>query len=63
MLHIKNYTFSLYIWGVVLFIIIMIPNFIWFAIPAGNDPLRSESVTQTIDVIGSIFQVMVECCI
>lgn len=36
----------------------MIPNFIWFAIPAGNDLLRSESITQTIDVIGSIFQVM-----
>lgn len=36
----------------------MIPNFIWFAVPAPNDVLRNESVTAIVDMIGSIFQVL-----
>ena len=46
------------VWGLVVFLIIMIPNFIWFAVPAPNDILRTESVTKVIDAIGSIFQVL-----
>lgn len=46
------------IWGLITFIIIMIPNFIWFAVPAPNDILRGESVTETVDTIASICQVL-----
>ena len=34
-------------YGLLLFIIIMVPNFIWFLVPATNDILRNE-----IDVMG-----------
>ena len=36
----------------------MLPNFIWFAVPAPNDILRNESVTAIVDIIGSICQVL-----
>ena len=42
-----RYCKSFEIWGLLLFLIVMIPNFIWFAIPAPNDILRAESVTET----------------
>lgn len=54
----KKYRFSFDISGLVIFSIIMIPNFIWFAVPAPNDILRNESVTTVVDTIGSIFQVL-----
>ena len=44
--------------GLILFLIIMIPNFIWFVVPAPNDVLRTESVTGTIDSIASVCQVL-----
>ena len=53
----KNYKFCFNIWGLVLFLIIMLPNFIWFAIPAPNDILRTDSVTHTVDAIGSFCQI------
>ena len=53
----KKYKMGFDIWGLVVFLIIMIPNFIWFAVPAPNDILRTESVTKVIDAIGSIAQV------
>lgn len=52
----KKYKFGFDIWGLAVFLIVMIPNFIWFAFPAPNDVLRSESITATIDTIGSICQ-------
>lgn len=54
----KNYKFSFDVWGLAIFLIIMIPNFIWFAIPAPNDILRTESKTAVIDTIASVFQVL-----
>ena len=45
-------------WALVLFFIIMMPNFIWFAVPAPNDILRGESITKTVDEIASICQVL-----
>ena len=36
----------------------MIPNFIWFFVPAPNDVLRTGSVTGTIDNIASVCQVL-----
>lgn len=52
----KKYKFSFDIFGLVIFLIVMIPNFIWFTVPAPNDILRNESATSIIDTIGSIFQ-------
>ena len=53
----KKYQFGFGVWGLALFLLIMVPNFIWFAIPAPDDVLRHESVTPFIDTLASIFQV------
>ena len=53
----KNYKFCFNICSLLLFLIIMFPNFIWFAIPAPNDILRADSVTPTVDAIGSFCQI------
>lgn len=55
---IKKYKVGFDIWGLMTFIFIMIPNFIWFAVPAPNDILRGESITKIVDVIASICQVL-----
>ena len=54
----ENYKFGFDSWGLILFLVIMLPNFIWFAVPAPNDILRAESVTKVVDVIGSVCQVV-----
>lgn len=54
----KNYRFSFNVWGMILFLAIMLPNLIWFFVPASNDILRSDSVTPNIDLIASICQVL-----
>ena len=54
----KKYKFGFDIWGLVIFLIVMIPTFIWSAVLAPNDILRNESKTQIIDVIGSVCQVL-----
>ena len=54
----KKYKIGFDIWGLMIFLIIMIPNFIWFAVPAPNDILRTESITKVVDTIASICQVL-----
>lgn len=54
----KKYKIGFDIWGALLFLIIMIPNFIWFVIPAPNDILRAYSVTGALDTLASICQVL-----
>ncbi len=54
----KKYKLSFDIWGLLLFLIVMIPNFIWFAVPAPNDILRADSITGTIDTAASVCQVL-----
>ena len=54
----KKYKMGFDIWGLILFLVIVIPNFIWFAVPAPNDILRVESVTKVADAIGSVSQVL-----
>lgn len=54
----KKYRFGFDISGLIIFLIVMLPNFIWFAVPAPNDILRNESVTAIVDIIGSICQVL-----
>lgn len=54
----KKYRFGFDILGLVIFLIVMLPNFIWFAVPAPNDILRTDSATSVVDTIGSIFQIL-----
>ena len=53
-----KYRISFDIWGLLLSLFIMIPNFIWFAVPAPQDILRNESVTEIIDAIASVCQIV-----
>ena len=57
MKKIINY-FKFNIWGLILFLIIMVPNFIWMVIPSVNDVLRKESITGINDIFMSSFQVI-----
>ena len=60
-MKIEKIRFNIY--GLLLFLIIMIPNIIWFIVPAKNDILRAESVTPLIDNIASIFQALMILCL
>lgn len=57
MLKINKYKIGFDMWGLILFLLIMIPNFIWFRIPAPNDILRNESITPVIDTVASVCQI------
>ena len=59
----KAYRFGFDIWGLILFLLVMLPNFIWFAVPAPNDVLRTESATPIIDAIASVCQVLTVACL
>ena len=54
----KKYRLSFDPWGLLVFLLIMLPNFIWFAVPATNDVLRQESVTPVLDTVASVCQVL-----
>lgn len=54
----KNYKLTFDPWCLILFLIIMIPNLIWFIIPAPNDILRISSTAEVFDILSSIFQVL-----
>ena len=47
----SRYRFGFDFWGLLLFLLVMAPSFIWFAVPAPNDILRAESVTPVVDII------------
>lgn len=53
----ETYRFGFDLWGLLLFLIIMIPNFIWFAVPAPNDVMR-EFPDTWIDTFSSVFQAL-----
>lgn len=53
-----SYRIGFDICGLVLFLLVMIPNLLWFAVPAPNDILRSASATPNIDVIASVLQTL-----
>ena len=59
----NKYRFGFDVWGLILFLLVMFPNFIWFAVPAPNDVLRSESATPIIDIIASVCQVLTVACL
>ncbi len=54
----KNYKIHFNMISLLLFLFIMLPNFIWFAVPAPDDILRIESATPMIDTLASISQVL-----
>lgn len=54
----KKYKMGFDIGGLLLFLAIMAPNFIWFAVPAPKDRLRADSVTEGIDTLASVCQVL-----
>lgn len=54
----KKYRIGFEIWGLVLFFLIMLPNFVWFVVPAPNDILRNKSITSELDMIASICQIL-----
>ena len=54
----KKYKIGFDIWGALLLLIIMIPNFIWFAVPAPNDVLREQSITENVDTVASVCQIL-----
>lgn len=58
MLTRKHYKIGFDLWGTALFAVMMLPNFIWFALPAPNDILRQESVTPILDSIAQVCQIV-----
>lgn len=58
MLKINKYKIGFDIFGLILFLLIMIPNIIWFSIPAPNDILRNESITPVIDTVNCSMHVL-----
>lgn len=54
----QKYTVSFDIGGLLLVLLIMIPNFIWSAVPAPHDILRAQSATPFLDRIASVCQVL-----
>lgn len=50
----KDYRFGFDFWALGLFALIMIPNIVWFCVPA----LRGDSVNEALDTAGTVFQVI-----
>lgn len=62
-IHNSRYRFGFDFCGLLLFLLVMLPNFVWFAVPAPNDILRTNSTTPVADAIGSVFQVLTVACL
>lgn len=54
----KNYWPGFDVWALALFLILLLPTVLWTLFPPLRDVLRRESVTPTVDIIGSVFQVL-----
>lgn len=52
----RQYRMGFDFWALVLFLLIMLPTWLWLVVPAPNDVLRSESVTPFLDGIGTFCQ-------
>ena len=62
-MSLNRYRLGFDVWGLALFLVVMVPNIIWFAVPAQNDVLRAESVTPVLDTIASVLQVLTVACL
>ena len=58
-----QYRFGFDVWGLILFLLVMLPNFIWFAVPAPNDVLRTESIMPIVDMVASVCQILTIACL
>ena len=58
-----NYKFGFDIWGLVLFLLVIVPTFIWAALPAPDDVLRAELTTPVVDAIASVLQILTVACL
>ena len=56
--RLRKYWFCFDGWGLGMFLAVMLPNFIWFAVPAPVDILRTGSVTRELDTAAGICQVL-----
>ena len=54
----EKYRFGFDVWGLILFLLVMVPTFIWIVVPAPNDILRAESTTPIVDAIGFVCQIL-----
>lgn len=54
----KKYKLDFEVLGLLVFLIVMILNFIWFVIPAQNDILRANLIFNAINVVSLISQVL-----
>ena len=54
----KKYRFGFEPWGLLLFLVVMLPNLIWFAVPAPNDILREGPAGGFVDSAASVFQIL-----
>lgn len=60
----KNYRLGFEFWGLILFLIIIIPNFIYFAFLPLYDIFQTNSITETIDkaaFVSQIFMIISLC--
>lgn len=58
MTELKKYRLGFDFSALVLFLLIMVPNFIWFAVPAPDDVLRTASSSAALDAVGSACQAL-----
>lgn len=63
MFDMRKYRMGFDLWGLLLFLAIMLPNIIWFLVPAPVDILRNPSVTPAIDTVASVFQMIMVAAI
>lgn len=59
----ERYRLGVDVTSLILFLLVMAPTFIWLAVPAPNDMLRTESATPTVDIIGSVCQILFIVCL
>ena len=58
MWKLKNYRIYPELWGIALFLSIMLPNFMWMLLPAPVDILRRGTQTPLLDQLISVIQVL-----
>ena len=63
MFDMRKYKIGFDLWGLLLFLAIMLPNIIWFLVPAPADILRNTSITPVVDTVASVFQVIMVAAI
>ena len=59
----RQYRLGFDIWGLIVFLAMMLPTVVWYAVPAPVDVLRAESRTPVVDMAGSILQVLSIACL